>query len=76
MQTLRENFLGTPLTLFIIVQHLTHPLQIPNFFSRTSIGNTKSRTGVGWRDWKAFTVKRNYEQNLAEMTPEFWRVSD
>ncbi len=20
--------------------------------------------------------KRNYEQNLAQMTPEFWRVSD
>ena len=76
MQTLQENFLGTPTTLLFLVQPPTHPLHIftysPTHLSEMQRQEQELAGDIG----KHSQSQRNYKQNLTEMTPELWSVSN
>ena len=73
MQTLQKNFLGTPLTP-------TKTVSTPNTPLTYSLGHQeemqRQKLELDGDNGKHSQSQRNYEQNLAEMTPELWRVSD
>ena len=73
MQILQKNFLGTPLTP-------TKTVSTPNTPLTYSLGHQEEmqsqKLELAGNIGKYSQSQRNYEQNLAEMTPEFWRVSD
>ena len=69
MQTLQENFLGTPTTLLFLVQPTTQTathflLILQHIYRKCNVRNWS------WQEGKYSQSQRNYEQNLAEMTPE------
>ena len=73
MQTLQNKFFWTPLTPTKTVSTpntpLTYSLEHQEEMQRQKL---ELAGNIG----KHSRSQRNYEQNLAEMTPELWRVSD
>ena len=79
MQTLRENFLGTPTTLINKVQLATHSLHTHYIltYSQGHLSEMQCQVKIVVGDiGKHSQSQRNYERNLAELTPELWRVSN
>ena len=73
MQLTQKNFLGTPLTPTKTVSRSYTPLTYsPTQLSEMQRQELELAGDIG----KHSQSQRNYEQNLAEMTPELWRVSD
>ena len=69
----QKNFLGTLLTP-------TKTVSTPNTPLTYSLGHQeemqRQKLELDGDNGKHSQSQRNYEQNLAEMTPELWRVSD
>ncbi len=73
MQILQKNFLGTPLTTYKkFLTPYTLLTYSPTQLSEMQRQELELAGDIG----KHSQSQRNYEQNLAEMTPELWRVSD
>ena len=73
MQLTQKNFLGTPLTTYKkFLTPYTLLTYSPTQLSEMQRQELELAGDIG----KHSQSQRNYEQNLAEMTPELWRVSD
>jgi len=73
LQILQKNFLGTPLTTYKkFLTPYTLLTYSPTQLSEMQRQELELAGDIG----KHSQSQRNYEQNLAEMTPELWRVSD
>ena len=73
MQLTQKNFLGTPLTTYkIFLTPYTLLTYSPTHLSKMQHQELELAGDIG----KYSQSQRNYEQNLAEMTPELWRVPD
>ena len=73
MQILQKNFLWTPLTTYKkFLTPYTLLTYSPTQLSEMQRQELELAGDIG----KHSQSQRNYEQNLAEMTPELWRVSD
>jgi len=73
LQILQKNFLGTPLTTYKkFLTPYTLLTYSPTQLSEMQRQELELVGDIG----KHSQSQRNYEQNLAEMTPELWRVSD
>ena len=73
MQLTQNNFLGTPLTTYKkFLTPYTLLTYSPTQLSEMQRQELELAGDIG----KHSQSQRNYEQNLAEMTPELWRVSD
>ena len=71
MQTQRENFLGTPLTLLFLAQPLVTPYKFLTCFQGHLSEMQRQELELTGDIGKHSQSKRNYEQNFAEMTLEF-----
>ena len=73
MQLTQKNFLGTPLTTYKkFLTPYTLLTYSPTQLSEMQRQELELAGDIG----KHSQSQRNYEQNLAEMTPELWRLSD
>jgi len=73
LQILQNNFLGTPLTPTKTVSTTNTPL---TYSLEHQEEMQRQKLELAGNIGKHSQSQRNYEQNLAEMTPELWRVSD
>ena len=72
MQLTQKNFLGTPLTTY---KKFLTPYTLLNYSPTQLSEMQRQELELAGYIGTHSQFQRNYEKNLAEITPEFWRVS-